>query len=317
MNISHKFNLAIQGHQDIDFIDIDLSTDTELYLDPTLIDVLPTPWCKETKKIINDYFENVFDACHRKDYARLYDIVACGKEPNETKLGVSIEQSCGKGSRPENLYKIFRSVAEDTLVEDGLVKNPAELCIFVDNFAEDRMSDLITNVIRRQLYKFTVMECEKYGVELGEKIEKLGPYWNAKLQKWEQLNDHPIMVNGRKILLVPKIVTRRKFILTVRQYLYKHVLSRRQAFHLEHRTELTHERYSKKRGNHLVPPTKEELYAKEVKGHDHKDFVRDFSKQHPRVVEEYRRQRVGERDIWDYVLTDSTLNYYVYGGKSR
>ncbi len=315
MNISEKFGFPI-GHESIDFIDINLDTDTELYIDPTLIDGLPTSWCIETKKVLLNFFDKVFECCKAKNYSMLYDLVAFGKEPNETKLGLSTEQSCGKGSKPDSLNKIFRSVADKCLIEKGIVQKPSELCIFVNNFAEDRMSDLVTNIIRGQLYKFTIQQCEKLGIHLSQEQCNLGQYWDISLKIWQPLIGNALILEGRKILLVPKIIVRRKFIISVSQYIQKHVLTYRQSFHLAKRTELVHRRYSKKKGYYYVPPTKKEVYAKEVKGQDHKDFARNFAEQNPLIVDVFREKQVTERDIWNYVLSDNELDYYVYGKKA-
>ena len=313
MNISENFGFTTKGHKLFDFIDINLDTDTELYIDPTLIDRLPTSWCIETKKILQNYFDNVFECCKTKNYARLDKLVAFGKEPNETKLGLSVAQSCGKGSKPDSLRNIFRTVAEQCLIEKGLVEKPSELCVFVNNFAEDRMSDLITNIIRGQLYKFTTQQCKKLNINMSQKQYNLGNYWDAFEKEWNTLIGNSLIIGGKKILLVPKIIVRRKFIISVAQYIQKHVLTYRQSFHLEKKTELVHKRYTKKKGYFYVPPTKKELYEIEVKGQAHKDFARSFAENNPHIADRFRKKQVTERDIWDCVLSDNELDFYVYG----
>lgn len=317
MNISEKFGLTSAGHQDIDFVDINLDTDTKLYIDPTLIEGLPIPWCIETKKVLIDFFDRAFEYCKTKNYSGLYDLVAFGKEPNETKLGLSIEQSCGKGSKPDSLYKIFRSVMDKCLIEKGIVEKPSELCIFVHNFAEDRMSDLVTNIIREQLYKFTIQQCKELGFPLSTEQFNLGQYWDISLRRWQPLLGSALILEGRSILLVPKIIVRRKFIISVSQYIQKHVLSYRQSFHLERKTELVHKRYTKKKGYYYLPPTKKEVYEKEVKGQDHKDYARNFAENNPHVADGFRKHQVTERDIWEYVLSDRELDHYVYRKNAR
>jgi len=316
MYISEKLGFAITGHQDIDFVDINLDTDTGLYIDPTLIEGLPTSWCSETKTTLLDYFEKVFNCCKTKNYPKLYELVAFGKEPNETKLGVSAEQSQGKGSKPETLYNIFRSVADKCLIEKGIIEKPSELCVFVDNFAEDRMSDLVTNIIRRQLYKFTVQQCEKYSIPLSISKDTIGQYWDVPSKQWQPLVGNPLIIDGRKILLIPKIIVRRKFIISVSQYIQKHILTYRQSYHLEKRTGLCHRRYDKKKGYYYVAPTKKEVYEHEVKGQDHKSFARDFAEKNLDIANGFRNRQVSERNIWDYVLSDEELDNYVYQKKS-
>lgn len=132
-HFSSKVGLEISGHQDVSFIDIDLTTDVELYIDPTLIEIVDNSWSNVAEHVINDFFTNVFDCCRLKNHERLRELVAFGSEPNETKLGQSTKQSRGKGTRPENLFNIFRSISDQYLVEKNMIKKPAELAIFVRN----------------------------------------------------------------------------------------------------------------------------------------------------------------------------------------
>lgn len=131
MNITSRLKIRSEGHRDLEFVDINLDTDIALYLDPTLINSLSSGWCQEASKVINSYFDNVFECCQNKNYSRLRTLVEFGKEPNETKLGQSIFRSCGKGSKPESLYKIFKSVSDNYLIENGLVRNAQELYVYL------------------------------------------------------------------------------------------------------------------------------------------------------------------------------------------
>lgn len=313
MYFTEKNKLNVQGHRDINFVDMNLDTDTALYLDPTLIGGLPATWCINASKVIDNYFEKVFACCQRKDYKTLNSLVGFGKEPNETKLGLSIAQSCGKGSKPESLFKIFKSISEKCLIEKGMIQNAPELCLFVKNFAEDRMSDLITNILRKQLYEFTADECESAEVSLGEKEQILGKYWDVDLGRWNKLIARPLLIDDKKRLLVPKIIVRRSFIVSAAQYIQKQILTHRQEVHLQLRSDMVHERYSKKRGNYYDPPTKKELFAKEIKGHNLKDFAHDYTENNPKVIQDFRREKILDAEIWDYVLSDKQLDTFVYG----
>ncbi|MEG0835430.1 MAG: hypothetical protein RR413_08290 [Christensenellaceae bacterium] len=313
MHFTEKYNLTIRGHRDIAFIDMNLETDTTLYLDPTLIGGLPMSWCRRATLIIDDYFEQVFECCRCKDYQKLNSLVGFGKEPNETKLGLSIAQSCGKGSKPESLFKMFKSISEQCLIEKGVIQSANELCLFVKNFAEDRMSDLITNIMRKQLYEFTVEQCNLYGIAMDAKEQLIGRYWNPITHCWEKLIGIPLIIDGKKRLLVPKVIVRRKFIVSTAQYIQKQILSHRQAVHLESRSEMVHEKYSKKRGTYYDPPTKKEVFKKEIKGCNLKDYAYSYTEENPNVLQDFRRTQILEAEIWGYVLSDTQLDFFVYG----
>ena len=62
IHISEKFNLKINGHEDINFIDIDEREDVKLFIDPYVIQALPDEFCISARKSIDTFFQEVFRA---------------------------------------------------------------------------------------------------------------------------------------------------------------------------------------------------------------------------------------------------------------
>lgn len=60
MNISNYFNLP-RGHSNFDFVDINTDYDTELFIDPCLIEIINTPFSYEAMYTLNDYFDSFYD----------------------------------------------------------------------------------------------------------------------------------------------------------------------------------------------------------------------------------------------------------------
>ncbi len=56
MRITDYFNLAVSGHKDINFIDIDDFADTKLFPDPYVIIAYDDSFCEEAQKAINSFF---------------------------------------------------------------------------------------------------------------------------------------------------------------------------------------------------------------------------------------------------------------------
>ena len=56
MRITDYFNLAVSGHKDINFIDIDDFADTKLFPDPYVIIAYDDSFCEEAKLAINSFF---------------------------------------------------------------------------------------------------------------------------------------------------------------------------------------------------------------------------------------------------------------------
>lgn len=312
MHFSDFNNLNIRGHQDIDFVDINLKTDTRLFLDPHIIDHTCDPFSKECSDGMNSFFGCIFDCCKSGDIHRLTELLDFGHEPNETKLGLSRGQSCGKGASQEILFNTFKKVSDTHLLEDGLVQNPMDLCLFTENFAEDRMSDLITNVLRMQLYDFTKLQCRKHNIKLSNTKEVIGSCWNPTKMSWEPVIDYPIKVNNRNLILIPKALVSPRYIYSVGTYLRHKILTQRQEYHKTNGTSLAKIKFDK-HGNIIYgKPTKKDVYAAEVKGTRHKEYAEYYSRQNPYILTEFR-QIMNQNVLLPGVrLSDATLDLIVY-----
>ena len=309
--------MNISGHKDISFIDIDLTTDVGLYIDPMLIEIVDNRWSNVAEGVINDFFTNVFESCRLKNYERLRELVAFGSEPNETKLGQSTKQSRGKGTRPENLFSIFRSIADQQLAEKDIIKKPADVAIFVRNFAEDRMSDLITNVIRRQLSDFTIEQCRKHGIKLESSKMDIGVYCDVEVKQWKRLVDYPLVVRNTRILLVPKNAVRRSYILSADQYISKFVLEYYQDYHVKNRTELCEMGYRKDGREYIKPPTKEQLRLRMMPGVNGKQFLHELANKHPEVVAQLRENEITAKSYKYFVCSDQDLDKWIYNVRKK
>lgn len=49
--------------------------------------------------------------------------------------------------------QIYQDIKDQGLLDNGLIHNPADIVLYTENFGADRMSDLLTNVIRRGLQR--------------------------------------------------------------------------------------------------------------------------------------------------------------------
>lgn len=56
MNFTDKNSLNIASHSQISFLDIKIDDDTELFLDPYLIESRQDKWCTDSYELINDFF---------------------------------------------------------------------------------------------------------------------------------------------------------------------------------------------------------------------------------------------------------------------
>ncbi|MEN6510012.1 MAG: hypothetical protein ABFD63_14735 [Smithella sp.] len=315
MHFSNFFGLKIRGHEDIDFVDVNLKTDTRLFIDPCLVEFANDSFSKECTSVIDSFFKTIFDCCVANDNARLYALLDFSHEPNETKLGLSQKQSSGKGASPEILLNIFKKVSK--LIRDGLIQNPMDLCLFVENFAEDRMSDLVTNILRKNLYDFTKTQCEKHKVLLSDTKENLGSYWDPDTLSWKSMVDYPLKAGNLTLMLVPKIFVCPSYIYSVGQYLQHKILCCRQEYHQTHETSLAKAKIDKHGNTVYEKPSKKSVYIAEVKGTNHKQYVENYSRENPADLIAFRKAMHQKLSLPGIRLTDEALNRVVYNLLSK
>lgn len=73
----------------LDFVDIDLSKDTPLYLDPYAIQIRHDAWSERCGDHIRSFFNELLDVLRAGDTTRATHLLSHLHEPNETHLGVS------------------------------------------------------------------------------------------------------------------------------------------------------------------------------------------------------------------------------------
>jgi hypothetical protein len=312
MHFSNFFNLGINGHEDIDYVDVNLKTDIKLFIDPYIIESRSDSFSKECAVAINSFFESIFDCCRSNDNDKLMELLDFAHEPNETKLGLSRNQSRGKGASSEILFKIFKDISEENLIVDRLIENPMDVCLFAGNFAEDRMSDLITNVLRKKLHDFTKLQCNKHNIPLGSTKEIIGSYWNPDTLSWETLEDYPLKSADRTLLLVPKIFVTTKYMYSVAQYLQHKILNQRQIYHQTNETSLAKMVVDKFGNKSFRKPSKKDIYAAEVKGTKRKHFIQKYSRENPEALIDFRESMGQQALFLGVTLSDEALNIIVY-----
>lgn len=107
-----QFKLGITSHRQIPFVDIAVDGDIPLYLDSDLISADRSSVGLGAMQSINTFFDVLFDACRKRDYPLIGQLLSFAREPNETHLGLSQGLSHGKGSTPKLLLPIFKRLID-------------------------------------------------------------------------------------------------------------------------------------------------------------------------------------------------------------
>ena len=204
MKVIDKLNLKVSQFE-IDFVNIDLDIDTPLYIDPFLIANSNSPWAINADKTIKNFFNTFKSLMLEHDYDKVYELFSYMSEPKETCLGVSkTGTKNGRGVGEFNTKEIVDWIINSNAIERNLINNIEDLILFVDNIDRDKLSDMTTNIIRKELIEYTKAQCELWGVKLIES-ETL-PFWSATNGYWGYTDEDLLLIDGSNILLVPKAI---------------------------------------------------------------------------------------------------------------
>lgn len=252
-----------------EYVNVLLETDTLLFLDPNKIKKVKTKlFNKElAESKIMAYFLNVNRLYKegKKDLA--FCLIDCSKEINATRLGYSSGKPFGKGASAEILDEVFSNIQTLGNLDASLLRQPCLIPLFVQNFGADRFSDLITNIICKELSEFTYNACKKYGIQDKTKDFKLDGFYDIDEQQWKPITVRlPYDDEGNPIILVPKEMTVSQYDFTVNEYIGKVILVQKQMEHLDKKSPLIKTKWVKSRNDFVYsPPSKKILREVEIR----------------------------------------------------
>jgi hypothetical protein len=229
MKFSAHFNLK-KTQSELDFVDIDLTVDTHLYIDPYALTESKDQWSDQCSVLITSYFEELLAAITSKNFERGKSLLSRLGEPEETRLGVSSEGNVGRGIGEVQAAAIFDSLLKSSAAKSGLLEDLSDLALFIPGVGRDKISDMTTNIVRTALIEYTNRQCVLHGIPVQRPAS--GWCWSPENRKWQQSYVELPVVENRKILLVPKFSVRYVLGVDAEEYKRKYVLEFLQAEHL-------------------------------------------------------------------------------------
>ena len=237
MRVSELFGLS--GNQGtFDFVDVDVETDTELFIDPSTLAHMDSEWADSCTSGIQTFFQEVLDRIRSDDGPGAIDLLSHLQEDNSTHLGYS-SRSQGSGVGFGLAERFFDELSTSRAVRSGLITDLEDTALLIEGVREDRISDVTTNIIRLQLVNFTNEASDFYGIPTQAGLS-VPPYWDGHSKSWEQQTvSLPVGPQG-PILLVPKSIVRRRLFLDPSEYYRHYVLEYFKAREIERRSPLTY-----------------------------------------------------------------------------
>lgn len=280
MRISEYYSLGLE-QPSLDFVDVQVETDTPLFIDPTALSLLDTEWGAQSRSLIQNYFSLVLQSIRSGDNATARRLLAVLNEPNETRLGYSSDKPRGHGMGKKLARKMWEELQGSAAVATGVIQDLEDTALMIDGVASDVISDIVTNILRGQLLEYTQAMCREYGIPLQRIASR--PIWNADLEKWEtKYVDQPV-ADGKPLLLVPKTLIRRTITYQADNYYNLYLLERIQ----EEEVRKGFVQLLKKGGS--KPPSKKQL--REKYGNAGKAQNRRYTPGREDVLQKYRSDK--------------------------
>lgn len=284
MRFSEHFNIGLTQPY-LDFVDIRLDTDIPVFLEPSAIKSLNSPWGNELASLLQTFFEEVLTLIRGGDNQKAQNLLSSLNERNEFHLGYSANESRGHGFGSGSAKSVWGALSQSDAVKTGLLKDLEDTALLIPGIGTDMISDAICNILRGPLIRYTQDMCAYYGVPLTPDIDS-GPIWNADKGRWDTgLVPLPMTPYG-KVILVPKILVRQRLSYKFEEYYRHFLIPQMQQEHLIARSSLVEVLSD---GRERV--TKKALMAKF--GKDKLAAVRQ-TQLRPRVLDEYREHIAGK-----------------------
>lgn len=283
MRISEAFGLK-KSQYELDFVDIDVDKDLPLFLDSYFIKSLKTPLGANATNDITSFtnlFMHLLKSGFDKEAAELFSFLG---EPNETCLGLSHNNPRGRGIGPADTEKIFNSIKESRAFRSGVLEDLEDLRVFVPGIDRDKISDMVTNIIRGQLIMYTQSQCRLWGIKLASTVPS-GYIWNRSELVWQEEYTEMLVISGKKILLVPKHIVSFSKEYTPQKYLQHFVLNFLQKKHLMDNSKLV-QVFKRKDGTERRFVTKKSIKDLEIPD---KNFLVKFTVKHPQVFRDFKK----------------------------
>jgi hypothetical protein len=277
MRFSEHFNLNATQWE-LDFVDIPIDTDIQLFVDPYAISIEKDDFSKDCNDLIVEYFAKLIQSIKNQDKKLTSQLLLNLHEPNETHLGLSKDNPNGKGIGGEKAKDLLSAFNESKAAQTGFLTDLSDCVLVIPGIGRDNISDITTNIIKGKLIEYTQQQCDLYNIPLRK--VNAGLVFDFEDFKWKSIFAELPIIDGKRKLLVPKVFVRYAPSVNERKYYNNFVLEYLKAEHLRPGDSLVEVLQ-----NHRIRVTKKRLREKYPYS---RDFIYDFTKKHPQVLTNYK-----------------------------
>ena len=200
----------------MDFVDVDTSKDVKLFLDPLLLS-------DSFRNIVNDFVKTVYKMYTLGNKAGAFQLFSHSKECNAIHFGYSVNNSKGTGVSMQMLDQFFGYVYKSVDKIKEKLLTPIAMPIFVKKFSEDRMSDLLVSLLKKELILYSLEQARLHGLKISDEVQRFD-YWDVESHEWATFESQYVLVPNESgveelLILVPKSIASKRFLVNPSRYI--------------------------------------------------------------------------------------------------
>ena len=200
----------------MDFVDVDTSKDVKLFLDPLLLS-------DSFRNIVNDFVKTVYKMYTLGNKAGALQLFSHSKECNAIHFGYSVNNSKGTGVSMKMLDQFFGYVYKSVDKIKEKLLTPIAMPIFVKKFSEDRMSDLLVSLLKKELILYSLEQARLHGLKISDEVQRFD-YWDVESHEWATFESQYVLVPNESgveelLILVPKSIASKRFLVNPSRYI--------------------------------------------------------------------------------------------------
>ena len=200
----------------MDFVDVDTSKDVKLFLDPLLLS-------DDFRNIVNDFVKTVYKMYTLGNKAGALQLFSHSKECNAIHFGYSVNNSKGTGVSMQMLDQFFGYVYKSVDKIKEKLLTPMTMPIFVKKFSEDRLSDLLVSILKKELILYSLEQARLHGLKISDEVQRFD-YWDVESHEWATFESQYVLVPNESgveelLILVPKSIVSKRFLVNPSRYI--------------------------------------------------------------------------------------------------
>lgn len=169
IKFSEKFHISAEAINQTGVFDVILDVDTRCFIDPALLELCDIPEFTDAHTKVTTYFSNIIHLLHSSTQEN--DL--CWKEADKrltfhelsgTCLGYSQTGTSGNAIGSVLRRNILRTIKKILELGENDPVLFELLGVFQEKMGCDRISDLVTYILREEIYQYTNRVCSEYGI---------------------------------------------------------------------------------------------------------------------------------------------------------